>query len=183
MRSGGRGMRAWAAVAACARLRVSARRTRSLRTRGASGEWKQRDVACALDRFAEPALMASTNARHAARQDLAAFLDELRQDVGTLVVDEVHLLDTKLADFLFAEILALAAARATWTAARSTRTAFAASTTASSAWAAFATSTAATGVTSSGMTATARMTAFAPRCITARRGGRWSGSLRLLWFL
>src|SRR5580692_9611413 len=114
------GVRTRGAVTGCAGLTVSASRTRSLRTRGASGEWKQRDVACALDRFAEPALMASTNARHAARQDLAAFLDELRQDVGTLVVDEVHLLDTKLADFLFAEILALAAARTAGTTARTT---------------------------------------------------------------
>src|SRR5580704_1498888 len=111
MRSGGRGVRAWRAVAACAGLRVSTRRTRSLRTRGASGERKQRDVARALDRFAEPTLMAGANSRHAARQNLSALLNELRQDVGALVVDEVHLLDTELADFLFAEILALAAAR------------------------------------------------------------------------
>ena len=121
MRSGGRGVRAWGAVTACAGLRVSARRTRSLRTRGASGERKQRDVARALDRFAEPALVTRADAGHAARQNLAAFLNELRQDVGALVVDEVHLLDTELADFLFAEILALAAAR---TAGATARTAF-----------------------------------------------------------
>jgi len=57
--------------------------------------------------------------RHAARQDLAAFLHELRKNVGALVVDKVHLLDTELADFLFAEVLALAAAwtaGTTWTA-------------------------------------------------------------------
>jgi hypothetical protein len=156
---------------------------RGLRASGAACERKQGDVARALDGDAEPTLMTRAHARHAARKNLAALLYELRKNVSTLVVDQVHLLDTKLADFLFAEILALAAARATWTAARSTWTAFAASTTASSAWAAFATSTAAPGVTSSGMTATARMTAFAPRSITARRGGRWSGSLRLLWFL
>ena len=109
-------------MAACAGLGVSARRTRSLRTGGASGERKQRDVARALDRFAEPALVTGANSGHAARQNLAALLHELRQDVGTLVVDEVHLLDTKLADFLFAEILALAAAR---TAGTTARTAFA----------------------------------------------------------
>src|SRR5580693_8833150 len=120
MRSGGRGVRAWRAVAACAGLGVSARRTRSLRTGGASGERKQRDVARALDRFAEPALVTGANSGHAARQNLAALLHELRQDVGTLVVDEVHLLDTKLADFLFAEILALAAARTAGTTARTT---------------------------------------------------------------
>jgi hypothetical protein len=98
-------------VRACASLGVSTSWTRSLRTRGASGERKQRDVARALDGFAEPALVTRTDAGHAARQDLAAFLHELRKNVGALVVDEVHLLDTKLADFLFAEILALAAAR------------------------------------------------------------------------
>jgi hypothetical protein len=68
--------------------------------------------------------MTGANAGHAARQNLAALLNELRQDVGALVVDEVHLLDTELADFLLAEILALAAARAagtTWSA-RSTFT-------------------------------------------------------------
>src|SRR5580698_1206710 len=120
MRSGGRGVRAWRAVAACAGLRVSTRRTRSLRTRGASGERKQRDVARALDRFTEPPLMASANAGHAARQNLSALLHELRQNVRALVVDEIHLLDTKLADFLFSEILALAAA---WSAGTTARTA------------------------------------------------------------
>lgn len=70
--------------------------------------------------------MASANARHAARQNLAALLHELRQDVGALVVDEVHLLDTELANFLFAEILALAAARTTGTTRTAARTAFAA---------------------------------------------------------
>src|SRR6516225_5957914 len=39
---------------------------------------------------------------------------------GALVVDEIHLLDTELADFLLAEILALAAARTS----RSAGTAF-----------------------------------------------------------
>jgi hypothetical protein len=111
-------VRTCGAVAACARLGVCAGRTRSLRTRGASCERKQRDVARALDRFAEPALMTGADAGHTARQNLAAFLHELRQDVGTLVVDEVHLLDTKLADFLLAEILTLAAARTAGTTAR-----------------------------------------------------------------
>jgi hypothetical protein len=52
-------------------------------------------------------------------------LHELRQDVGALIVDEVHLLDAELADFLFAEILALAARPSSGTAARATRTDFA----------------------------------------------------------
>ncbi len=126
-------MRAWCAVAASAGLGVSARWTRSLRTRGASGERKQRDVARALDRFAEPALVTCADAGHAARQNLAAFLNELRQDVGALVVDEVHLLDTELADFLLAEILALAAARTAGTTARTAFTTWATGATVSAA--------------------------------------------------
>src|SRR5262249_6527433 len=46
----------------------------------------------------------------AARQDLAALLHELRQNIGALVVDEVHLLDTKLAHLFLAEILPLSTA-------------------------------------------------------------------------
>jgi hypothetical protein len=65
------------------------------------------------------ALVTCADAGHAARQNLSAFLHELRKNVSALVVDEVHLLDAKLADFLFAKILALAAARTAW----STRTA------------------------------------------------------------
>ena len=80
-----------------------------LRAGGAAGKRQQGDVAGALDGHAETALMPSANAGHAARENLAALLHELRQNVRALVVDEVHLLDTKLADFLFAEILALAA--------------------------------------------------------------------------
>jgi hypothetical protein len=92
--------------------------TRGLRACGAASERQQGDVAGALDSYAEPALVARANSRHAARQNLAAFLDELRKNVRALVVDEVHFLDAKLADFLFAEILALAAR----TAARAART-------------------------------------------------------------
>ena len=121
-------MRARGAVTDCACLRVGAGWTRSLRTCGAARERKQGDVARALDRFTEPALMAGANARHAARENLAAFLNELRQDIGALVVDKVHLLDTELADFLFAEVLALAAAR---TAGTTAGTAFSAGTTVS----------------------------------------------------
>jgi len=60
--------------------------------------------------------VARADAGHAAGQNLAALLHELREDVGALVVDEVHFLDAELADFLFAEVLALAAARAAWAA-------------------------------------------------------------------
>src|SRR5580704_6567215 len=82
---------------------------RGLGAGSAACERQQGDVARALDGHAEPALVARANSGHAARQNLAAFLDELRKNVGAFVVDEVHLLDTKLADFLFAEILPLAA--------------------------------------------------------------------------
>jgi hypothetical protein len=68
--------------------------------------------------------MPGADARHAARQNLAALLHKLRQNVRALVVDEIDFLDAKLADFLFAEILALAAGTSPG-ASRSTRTAFA----------------------------------------------------------
>src|SRR5262249_25706899 len=55
------------------------------------------------------ALMTSADAGHAAGQDLAALPHEMRKNVGALVVDQGHLLDTEIADFLFAEKLALAA--------------------------------------------------------------------------
>jgi hypothetical protein len=102
------------------------RYARSLRACGAAGERQQRDVAGALDGFAEPALVARADASHAAWENFAALLHELREDVGALVVDEVHFFDAKLTDFLFAEILALAAARAAWSAAGTSRAAFAA---------------------------------------------------------
>jgi hypothetical protein len=95
-----------------------------MRAGGAAGKWQQRDVASALDRFAKPPLVARADAGHAARENLAAFLHELRQDVGALIVDEVHLLDAELADFLFAEILALAATGSAWTAGTSAWSAF-----------------------------------------------------------
>ena len=131
-----------------------------VRACGAAGEGHQRDVAGALDGYAEPALVARADAGHAARENLAALLHELREDVGALVVDEVHLLDAELADFLLAEILALAA-RASAGTARSTG-------------AAFATRTA---VTATGaVTAAVTTGAFAARCA--------AGGLRLLlWFI
>jgi hypothetical protein len=72
--------------------------------------------------------MARADAGHAAREDFAALLYELREDVGALVVDEVHLFDAELADFFLAEILALAARTPAWTA-RATGAAFATRTT------------------------------------------------------
>jgi hypothetical protein len=115
---------------------------RGLRTSGAACERKQGDVARALDGDAKPALVARANSGHAARQNFAAFLDELGKNVGALVVDEIHLLDTKLADFLFAEILALAARTAAGTArTTSAWAAFAARTTMPAAGSAMATTT------------------------------------------
>ena len=104
--------------------------------------------------------MARADSGHAARKNLAAFLHELREDVGALVVDEVHFLDAELADFLFAEILALATRASAGTAWAASRAAFA---------------------TRAAVTATGSMTtamtagAFATRCA--------AGGLRLLLLL
>src|SRR5215467_6436488 len=106
---------------------------RSSAAGGAAGKRQQRDVARALDGHAQPALVTGADAGHAARQDLAALLHELRKNVGTLVIDQVHLFDTELADFLLAEKLALSARTPAGTA----RAAFAAS----AAGSAFATGT------------------------------------------
>jgi hypothetical protein len=95
-----------------------------LRARGTACKRHERNVARALDGHAEPPLMTGANAGHAAGKDLPALLHELRENVGALVVDEVHLLDAKLADFLLAEILALTAPRSARTSAA--RSAFAA---------------------------------------------------------
>src|SRR3979490_135556 len=73
-------------------------------------ERQQRDVACALDRFAEPPLVARARARHAARQNFASILHEWLKHLDLLVVDEVHALDAEPANLLLAELLALAAA-------------------------------------------------------------------------
>jgi len=98
---------------------------RRLRPRGAARERHQRNVARALDGHAEPALVPRANSGHAPRQNLAALLDELRKNVGSLVVDEVHLLDAELTDFLFAKILALAARTASRPTGSASRAAFA----------------------------------------------------------
>jgi hypothetical protein len=117
---------------------------RGLRAGGAACERQQGDVARALDGYAEPALVARADSGHAARKNFSPLLDELRKNVRAFVVDEVHLLDAELADFLLAEILALAAgtpAGTAWTTA--TRATFAARTTMPSAWAMTATAFAA----------------------------------------
>ncbi len=97
---------------------------RCLRSRRAAGKWQQRDVARPLDGHAQPALVTRANARHPPRQNLPALLHELRQDVGALVVDEVHLLDAELAHLLLTKILALAPWPASGTARTATWSAF-----------------------------------------------------------
>jgi hypothetical protein len=104
--------------------------TRSQRAGGAARKRQQGDVAGALDGHAEPALMARADSGHAARQDLAPFLDELRKNVRAFVIDEIHLLDAEFTYFLLAKILALAAPRtARSPGTTSTRPAFATATT------------------------------------------------------
>jgi hypothetical protein len=103
--------------------------------RGAAGKRQQRDIASPLDGDTEPALVASADAGHAARKNLAPLLHELGKNVGAFVVDEIHLLDTELADFLLAEKLALAAA---WSAGTARATTGAAFTTSAATGAAFA---------------------------------------------
>jgi hypothetical protein len=95
--------------------------TRRLRACRAPRERQQRDVASALDGHAQPALMPRANARHPPGQNLSALLHELRKNVRALVVDEVHLFDAELANFLLAKILALATWPASGTA-RASRT-------------------------------------------------------------
>src|SRR5437667_2416009 len=84
-------------------------RARGLSIRGAARKGQQRNIARALDGHAQPPLVPRADARHAAGQDLAPLLHELRQNVRALIVDEVHLLDTELANFLLAKILPLSA--------------------------------------------------------------------------
>jgi len=101
-------------------------------------ERQKRDVARPLDGLAEPALVARAGARHAARQNLAPLLHEGLEHLDLLVVDEVHVLDAKTADFLFAEILALSAAA--WAAGPSARSSRSPGTSAFAAWTASASS-------------------------------------------
>jgi hypothetical protein len=128
-------------------------------SRGAAGKRQQRDVAGTLDGYAEPTLMASAYAGHAARENLAALLHELRKNVGSLVVDKIHLFDTELTDFLFAKKLAFAAARSS----RTTRT---------TTGAAFTTSAATRAALA---TWAAAVAAFVARCLLRCRGLRSRG--------
>src|SRR6266404_4052807 len=125
------------------RLRLSRfNSARSGAAGGAAGERQQCDIAGALDGDTEPALVTRADSCHTARKNLAAFLHELRKNVGAFVVDEIHLFDTELADFLFAKKLTLAAARAPGSAARTTGTAFTSSAAATATGTTFAASAA-----------------------------------------
>ena len=97
----------------CARCGMSRRpryhHARRLRARCTARKRHEGDVPRPLDRYAQPALVPRAHAGHPARQNFSALLHELRQDVGALVVDEVHLLHAKFANLFLAEILALPA--------------------------------------------------------------------------
>ncbi len=97
---------------------------RRLRTRCAACKRHEGNVPRALNRYAQPTLVARADAGHPARQNFSALLHELRQDVCALVVDEVHLLDAELANLFLAEILPLPARPSARTT-RSARAAFA----------------------------------------------------------
>jgi hypothetical protein len=160
-----------------ASVRVSAGGTRRLRTGSAARKGQQRDIASALDRHAEPALVTRADAGHAARKNLAALLHELRKNVRALVVDHVHLFDAELADLLLAEILTLAARASAGTTGTS-RAAFAARTagTAFAAWATGAALATRTGVAS-------RTSAWSVASAFALWSARGSVRLGLLLFL
>ena len=108
--------------------------------------------------------MARAHSSHAARQNLSAFLHKLRKNVGTLVVDEIHLLDTEFADLLLAEILTLAAARASGASTRPAGTTRSSFTTASTGTA-FA-------AASAGMSAFTAWCTLPARCARHARCGR-----------
>src|SRR5271154_4921828 len=138
-------------------------RARLLRAGSAARERHQSDIARALDSFSQPGLVPRANTRHAPWQNLAALLHKLRQDVRALVVDEIHLLDAELANFLLAEILPLAARTPSRSAgaSRTTRTAFPART-----------AMPAAGTTVSSVAAMSARSAFPPGCSTSSTAGR-----------
>src|ERR1700728_2789242 len=72
-------------------------------------ERQQRDILRPLDGDGEPALVTRAGARHAARQYLAALLNELAEYLGLFVVDKIRLVDAEAANFFLANKVALAA--------------------------------------------------------------------------
>src|SRR5215813_12086115 len=71
-----------------------------------SRERQQGDIPRLLDGRAQAALMRRAHAGQAARHDLAAFGDKLRQQTHIFVIDGFDLLGAELAHFLAAEVLA-----------------------------------------------------------------------------
>jgi hypothetical protein len=63
----------------------------------------------ALDGYRQPTLMTSAGAGHAARENLAAFLDERSENLGFLVIDVIDAVYAETADLLLADVVALAA--------------------------------------------------------------------------
>ena len=71
-------------------------------------ERQQRDILRALDRHGQPALVPRASSGHAARKNLAALLDERRQNLGPLVIDVVRLVHAEPANLLLADETSLA---------------------------------------------------------------------------
>src|SRR5438132_1954867 len=98
--AGRRGRRNYSAVYG-AKLRkhrpLNRARERLALVRGVRG---QRDVAGALERDREPALMTRAGPRDATRKDLASLAHEAAEAGDLLVVDQVDLLHTEVADLL-----------------------------------------------------------------------------------
>src|SRR6201987_6069708 len=94
---------------AARRRAVPERRKLNIRRLQFRGERKQSDILRALNGYRKPSLMARAGAGHAARKNLAALLDERRQNLGLLVVNEIDAVDAKTDNLLLANEPALAA--------------------------------------------------------------------------
>src|ERR1022692_2355231 len=80
------------------------------------GERQQRDILRPLDCHCEPSLVPRASSGHAARKNLAAFLQERRQNLRLFVIDVVRLIDAEPANLLLANEASFAALRGTaWT--------------------------------------------------------------------
>src|SRR5947208_16757493 len=60
--------------------------------------WQQRDVARALDRFRQHALVSRTVTRDAPRQNLAALRKVVEQQPDIFEIDQVHFVDAETAN-------------------------------------------------------------------------------------
>src|SRR6202034_3952570 len=72
---------------------------------------QQRDILRPLDRHGQPSLMPRTSPRHAPRQNLPAFLNERRQNLRLLVIDEIGFIHAEPATLLLAHEVPLPALR------------------------------------------------------------------------